>query len=77
VQLAVVFLVEAGRLLDVLVHRVFGDRQAVVLLDPALLLDRGRLEVDPDRLELGKLFQRLDLFLKEPSVGKRKDVEHG
>ena len=46
VQLAVVFLVEAGRLLDVLVHRVFGDRQAVVLLDPALFLDawatRGR-----------------------------------
>ena len=31
VQLAVVFLVEAGRFLDVLVDRVFGDRQAEVL----------------------------------------------
>ncbi|MCY1539614.1 hypothetical protein D9M68_752090 [compost metagenome] len=77
VQLAVVFLVEAGRFLDVLVHRVFGNREAVVLLDPALFLERGRLEVDPDRLELGELFERLDLFLDEAAVGERKDVEHG
>jgi hypothetical protein len=51
VQVAVVFFVEARGLLDVLVHRVFGDGQAVVLLDPALFFQRGRLEVDPDRLE--------------------------
>jgi hypothetical protein len=77
VQLAVVFFIEAGRLLDVLVHRVFWNREAVVLLDPALFLERGRFEVDPDRLELGKLLQGLDLFLDEAAVGERKDIEHG
>jgi hypothetical protein len=51
VQFAVVFLVEAGRLLDVLVHRVFGDRQAEILLDPALFLRRRGFQVDPDGLE--------------------------
>ena len=42
-------------------HRIFGNREAVVLLDPALLFEGGRFEVDPDRLELGKLLERFDL----------------
>jgi hypothetical protein len=77
VQLAVVFFVEAGGFLDVLVHRVVGDGQAVVLLDPALFFDRGRFQIHPDRLEPGQLLQRFDLFLEQPAVGKREDVEHG
>src|SRR2546429_6644500 len=39
----------------VVVHRILGDGQLVVLLDPALFLDRGRLQVHPDRLEAGQL----------------------
>jgi hypothetical protein len=77
VQFAVVFLVEAGGLLDVLVHRVFGDGQAVVLFDPALFFQRGVFQIHPDGLELGQLLQRLDLFLEQPAIGKREDVEHG
>ncbi len=76
-QLAVVFLVEAGGFLDVLVHRVRGDLQAVVLLDPALFLERGRFQVHPDRLEACEFFQGFDLFLDEAAVGEREDVEHG
>ena len=77
VQLAVVFFVKAGRFFDVLVHRIFGDGQAVVLRDPALFVDGGRFQIDPDGLEFGQLFQRLDFFLNESSMGKREDVEHG
>jgi hypothetical protein len=40
VEFAVVLFIEAGRLLDVLVHRILGDGQAVVLLDPALFFQR-------------------------------------
>ena len=76
VQLAVVFLIEAGGFLDVLVGRVFGNRQTVVLLDPALFLEGGRLQVDPDGLELLEFFQRFDLFLDQTAIGQRKDIEH-
>ena len=53
VQLAVVFLVEAGRFLEVVVDGVARDRQAEVLGDPALFLVGRRVEVDPDRLRRG------------------------
>jgi hypothetical protein len=72
VQFAVVFFVEAGGLLDVLVHRVFGDGQAVVLLDPALFFEGGGLQVHPDRLEPRQLFKRLDLFLEERPLASVK-----
>jgi hypothetical protein len=49
VQLAVVFLVEAGRFLEVVVDGVARDRQAEVLGDPALFLVGRRVEVDPHR----------------------------
>ena len=62
-QFPVVFFIEASGLFDVLVHRVFGNGKAVVLFDPALFVDRGRLEIDPDRLEFRQLFERLDFFL--------------
>ncbi|MCY1540659.1 hypothetical protein D9M68_763120 [compost metagenome] len=77
VQFAVVFLEETGRLLDVLVHRVFGNRQAEVLLDPAAFFGGGVFQVDPDRLELSQLFERLDLFLEEAAIGQGEYVEHG
>ena len=51
VQFAVVFFVEAGRFFDVLVHRVFWDLQAVILLDPALFFGGRRFEVHPNWLE--------------------------
>ena len=76
-QFAVVFFEEAGRLLDVVVHRVFWNRQTKVLLDPAALLQRGRFQVNPDRLEARKLFQRFDFFLEQAAVGQGEDVEHG
>ena len=76
VHFAVVFFIEARRLLDVLVHCIFGDGQAVILLDPAFFLDARRFQVNPDRLELGQFFQRLDLFLDKSAIGERKDVEH-
>jgi hypothetical protein len=76
VQLAVVFLVEAGGFLDVLVHRIFGDGQAVVLLDPALFFEGGGFQIHPDRLEARQLFQRFDFFLEQPAIGEREDVEH-
>ena len=75
-QLAVVFFVEAGRFLDVLVHRVFGDGQFVVLLDPALFFEGGRLQVDPDGAKAFEVCQGLDFFLNESTIGQRKDVEH-
>jgi hypothetical protein len=77
VEFAVVLFVEARRLLDVVVHRVFGDQQAVVLLDPAFFFERRRFEIDPDRLEARQFFERLDLFLDEAAVGEREDVEQG
>ena len=76
VQFAVVFFVKARGLFNVLVHRVFWDGEAVILLDPAFFVQRRGLKVDPNGLKVGELFQRLDLFLKESAIGKRKDVEH-
>jgi len=77
VQFAVVFLEESGRFLDVLVHRVFGDGQAEMLFDPAPFLGRGTLQIDPDGLELGQVFERLDFFLEQAAIGEGKDIEHG
>jgi len=76
-QLAVVLLEEARRFLDVLVHRVLGDREAEMLAHPAPLLGRGRLEVDPDRLEAGQFLEGFDLFLEQAAIGQGEDVEHG
>ena len=76
VQLAVVFLVEAGRLLEVVVDGVARDRQAEVLGDPALFLVGRRVEVDPHRLDVGQRLVAFDLFLEEPAVGQREDVQH-
>jgi len=76
VQLAIVFLVKPGRLLDVLVHRVLGDGQAEILCHPALFIGGGRFEVDPDGLEPGELLQRFDFFLDKAPIGEREDVEH-
>ena len=76
-QLAVVFFVKTCGLFNVLVHRVFGDGQAVVLLDPAFFFNGGRFQIHPDGLEAGEFFQGLDLFLEEASVGKGKNIEHG
>ena len=75
VQFAVVFGVKTGRFFDVLVHRIFGDRQAVILLDPALFFERGRFQVNPDGLEFGQLFQGFNFLLKQSPVGKGKNVE--
>ena len=77
VQLAVVLFVKTCGLLDVLVHHVFRNRQAVVLLDPAFFFQRGRLEVDPDRLKLGELLQGFNFFLEQPPVDEREYIEHG
>ena len=76
VQLAVVFLVVAGRFLEVVVDGVARDRQAEVLGDPALFLLGRRVEVDPDRLDVGQRLVAFDLFLEEPAVGQREDVQH-
>ena len=76
-QLAVVLFIKTRRLFNVFVHRVFRDRQAVVLLDPAFFFYGGGLQVNPYGLEFGELFKRLDFFLKEPPVGKGKNIEHG
>ena len=77
VQLTVVFFVKTSGLFDVFIHRVFRNRQPVVLLDPAFFFQRWRFEVNPDRLKLGQLLQRFDLFLKEAAIGQRENVEHG
>ena len=63
-QCAVVFFVKTRRLFDVFVHRVFGNVHAKVLADPALFLGRGRLQINPNGTELGKLFLRRNFFLK-------------
>ena len=75
-QLAVVLFVEAGGFLEVVVHRIGGDRQAVVLGDPALLLGCRRFEVDPHGAHAGQGVEALDLFLEQPAVGQREDIEH-
>ena len=76
VQFAVVFLVEARRFLEVVVDRVARDGQAEVLGDPALFLFGRRVEVDPDRLDVGQCLVAFDLFLEEPAIGQREDVQH-
>jgi hypothetical protein len=76
VQLAVVFLVEARRLLEVVVDGVARDRQAEALRDPALFLLRRRLEIDPHRAHVGERAGTFDLFLEQPAAGQREDVQH-
>ena len=76
VKLAVVFLVEAGRFLEVVVDGVARDGQAEVLGDPALLFLGRRVEVDPDRLDVGERLVTLDLFLEQPAIGQREDIQH-
>src|SRR6478752_7663094 len=76
VHLAVVFLVEAGRFLEVVVDGVARDGQAEVLGDPALFLVGRRVEIDPHRPDVGQRPVALDLFLEEPAVGQREDVQH-
>ena len=76
-QFAIVFFVKTRRLLNIFVHRVFRDRQAVVLFDPAFFFDGRRFQVNPDGLEFGKFLQGLNLFLEEAAVGQGENVEHG
>jgi hypothetical protein len=76
VQLAVVFLVEARRLLEVVVDDVVRNHEAEAAGDPALFLRRRRLEVHPHRLPIRQGDGIVDLFLDQPAVGQREDVEH-
>ncbi|MPN38251.1 hypothetical protein SDC9_185775 [bioreactor metagenome] len=68
-QLAIVFFVKTRRLLDIVVHRIFGDGQLVVLLDPALFFEGWRFQVDPDGAKAFKVCQGLDFFLNESTIG--------
>ena len=68
VQFAVVFFVEAGGFLDVVIECVGGDVDAEVLLDPADFLGGGAFQIDPDGLETGQLFERFDFFLEQAAV---------
>ncbi len=76
-QFAIVFFVKTRRFLNVLVHRIFWNGQAVVLFDPAFFVQGGRLKVYPNWLELGQLFQRFNFFLDEAAVGQCKNIQHG
>ena len=76
VQLAVVFFVKACGLFNVHIHRVFGNGQAVILLDPAFFFEGRGLQVHPDGLEFGEFLEGFDLFLEKPAVGKRENIEH-
>ena len=77
VQLAVVFFVKTRGLFNVLVHRVFGNLHAEMLADPAFFFRCGRLQIDPNGVELGQLFLGRDFLLKQAAIGQRKDIEHG
>jgi hypothetical protein len=76
VQLTVVFLVEARRLLQVIVDDVFRQGEAEALGNPALLFLGGRLEIDPDGFERRQGMRAVDLFLEQPTVDECEDVEH-
>jgi hypothetical protein len=41
-----------------------------------LFVGAGAFQVDPHRLQVGQGFEAVDLFLEEPAVGQREDVEH-
>ena len=76
-QLAVVFFVKTRGFFNIFVHRVFRDRQTVVLFDPPFFFDGGRFQINPNGLEFGEFFQGLNLFLEEAAVGQGENVEHG
>ena len=76
VQLAVVFLVEARRLFQVVVDGIARDGQAESARDPALFFLGGRIEIDPHRLQVRELLLAFDFFLYEPAVGQGEHVQH-
>ena len=76
VQLAVVFLVEARRLLEVVVDRVLGIVRPKCSRDPALFLVGGASRSTQIGWTLASAWCALDLFLEEPAVGQREDVQH-